>query len=150
MPTEGNKASLGQRSVLADRVSRGLTGFNAFLGVIAFGNGIYTLFNTSPDHLIVEAWRAFGFLIFLILWIMITVWPRQVPGAWELIILHKVAITIFAIAAWDVAEAQRTALIDGWLVITIIPAYVLCRGWVAWRTVKKTPVDAGNLARSRP
>lgn len=150
MTTVRSEASPGQRSVLADRISRGLTGFNAFLGVIALGNGIYTLFHTSPDHLIVEGWRTFGFLVFLILWIMITVWPRQIPGAWELIILHKVAITIFAIAAGDVAEAQRTALIDGWLVVTIIPAYILCRGWVAWRTLRKTPVDAGNLARSHP
>ena len=144
-----NEANLGRRSASADRISRGLTGFNAFLGVIALGNGIYTLFRTDRDHLIVEGWRTFGFLVFLIMWIMITVWPRQVPGVWEFIFLHKVAITIFAIALGDAAEAQRTALIDGWLVITAIPAYILCRGWVAWRTVGKRRAGTGNVAGSQ-
>ena len=148
MTTSRHDTNLGRRSASADRISRGLTGFNAFLGIIALGNGIYTLFHTDRDHLIVEGWRTFGFLVFLIMWIMITVWPRQVPGVWELILLHKVAITLFAIALGDAAEAQRTALIDAWLVITAIPAYILCRGWVAWRALGKNPPGTDKFASS--
>lgn len=63
------------------------------------------------------------------------VWPRQIAGAWELIRLHQIAVTVFAIAVGPDSEAQATAWIDGWLVITTITAYVLTRGWSAWRTL---------------
>ena len=148
MATVHNEASAGQRSARADRISRVITGFNAFLTIIALSNGIYTLFRVSSDHLIVEGWRTFGFVVFFTLFVLITLWPRQIPGAWEVIIFHKVAITLFAIALGDAAEAQRTALIDGWLVISVIPAYILSRGWVAWRTLSKTHAEARNLTGS--
>ena len=143
-----NEANLGQRSVLADRVSRVLTSFNAFLTLIALGHGIYTVSQASSDDLIVYAWRAFGFLVFLSLWILVTVWPRQTPGAWELIFVHKVAITVFALTLGDVPGARETALVDGWLIVSGALAYILCRGWTAWRPLSRERASAENLAGS--
>lgn len=138
-----NEAIAGQRSALADRVARGLAGFNAFLTLLALGSGIYQLSQASADDRIVEAWRAFGFLVFLGLWVLVTLWPRQAPGAWELIFVHKVAITVFALSLGSAPEARETALVDGWLVVSGVVAYVLCRGWTAWRPLgRRLSVDA--------
>lgn len=121
-------------------------GFNALLTVGALIYGVTMLLQASPDTLVVEAWRTFGFLVFLSLNLMVAIWPRQIAGAWELILLHKVAVTVFAAAVGGANEAQATAWIDGWLVITTISAYVLCRGWLAWRTLSKNAVGAPDPA----
>ncbi|WP_049821335.1 hypothetical protein [Kineococcus radiotolerans] len=149
MTAAPNDAVPGQRSVLADRVSRVVTSFNAFLTLIALGYGIYTMFQATPEDLIVNAWRTFGFLVFFSLWVLVTVWPRQVPGAWELIFVHKVAITVFALTLGNVPGARETALVDGWLVLSGVLAYVLCRGWSAWRPLSRGRADAGNPVGSR-
>lgn len=143
-----NETNFGQRSVLADRVARVLSGVNAFLTLIALGYGIYRLTEVASDELIVQGWRTFGFLVFFSLWVMVTVWPRRVPGAWELIFVHKVAISTFALTLGNVPEARETALIDGWLIISGGLAYVLVRGWVAWRPLLRAHANDGNLATS--
>ncbi|MEZ0165987.1 hypothetical protein AB2L27_14600 [Kineococcus sp. LSe6-4] len=131
--------------MLADRISRVLTGLNAVLTLLALGYGVYRLTQSAPEDLVVQAWRTFGFLVFFSLWTMVTLWPRRTPGAWELIFLHKVAITTFALVLGTVPEARETALIDGWLVLSGAAAYVLTRGWVAWR-----PLRAGRGAVPAP
>lgn len=141
-----NEADQGQRSVLADRFGRGLMAFNALLTIGAVIYGVTMLLQASPDTLVVEAWRTFGFLVFLSLNLMVALWPRKIAGAWELILLHKIAVTVFAMAVGSANEAEATAWIDGWLVITTILAYVLCRGWLAWGTLRETGRDTRNLA----
>ncbi|WP_432542871.1 hypothetical protein [Kineococcus sp. SYSU DK002] len=148
MTAAPNETSPGQRSALADRVSRVVTSFNAFLTLIALGHGIYTMSQATADDLIVNAWRTFGFLIFFSLWVLVTVWPRQTPGAWELIFVHKVAITAFALTLGNAPGARETALVDGWLVLSGVLAYVLCRGWSAWRPLSRKQADAGALVGS--
>lgn len=131
-------AAAGQRSVLADRIGRSLMGFNAFLTIGAIAYGVTQLTQATPDTIVVEAWRTFGFLIFFSLNLLVAIWPRQIAAAWELILLHKIAVTLFAIAIGTASEAEATAWIDGWLVITTIMAYILCQGWLSWGTLRKT------------
>jgi hypothetical protein len=125
----------GQRSILADRIGRSLMAFNAFLTIGAIAYGITQLAQATPDTIVVEAWRTFGFLVFFSLNLLVAIWPRQIAAAWELILLHKIAVTVFAIAVGTAPEAEATAWIDGWLVLSTILAYVLTRGWTAWRTL---------------
>ena len=140
-----NKANPGRRSALADRIARVLTSINVLLTLIALGHGIYRLTQVPSDELVVQGWRTFGFLVFLAFWVMVTIWPRRTPGAWELIFVHKVAITTFALTLGNVPEAQETAMVDGWLVVSGAVAYVLTRGWTAWRPlINKRADDAGR------
>jgi hypothetical protein len=138
-----------RRSALADRVSRGLTSTNAFLTLVALGYGVYTMTQADPDDLIVYAWRTFGFLVFFSLWVLVTLWPRKVPGAWELIFVHKIAITVFALTLGSIPEARETAMVDGWLVLSGGLAYVLTRGWVAWRSLGRTHTATPQVAAAR-
>ncbi|WP_229074768.1 hypothetical protein [Actinoplanes sp. DH11] len=141
-----NAANLGRRSAQADRIARVLTSINAFLTLIALGHGIYRLTQAPPDELIVQGWRTFGFLVFLAFWVMVTIWPRRTPGAWELMFVHKVAITTFALALAGVPEARETAMVDGWLVVSGAVAYVLTRGWTAWRPLIDKRATGADLA----
>jgi hypothetical protein len=149
MTAARNTTNPGQRSVLADRVGRGFMFFNAFLTIGAVIYGVTQLLQATPDTLVVEAWRTFGFLIFLSLNLMVALWPRKIAGAWELILLHKIAVTVFAMAVGSANEAEATAWIDGWLVITTIAAYILCRGWLAWGTLRTTQPNAKDLTAAR-
>lgn len=143
-----NTANPGRRSALADRIARVLTSINAFLTLIALGYGIYRLTQVPADELVVQGWRTFGFLVFFSFWLMVTIWPRRTPGAWELIFVHKVGITLFALTLGNVPEARETAMIDGWLVISGAVAYVLTRGWTAWRPLLTKNADTADLARA--
>lgn len=67
---------------------------------------------------------------------------------WELVLLHKTAITVFAFAVGDVPDVRTTGLIDLGVVLTAGLAYVLCRGWYAWRTTAPEPVSAGRPAHA--
>ncbi|MEI4270489.1 hypothetical protein TEK04_02025 [Klenkia sp. LSe6-5] len=135
----------GRRSARADRIAAGVAWTNAVLTLVALGYGIYRLTQVPDDELVVQGWRTFGFLVFFSLWVMVAVWPRRTPGAWELIFVHKVAITVFALTLGGAPEARETALIDGWLVLSGAVAYVLARGWTAWR-----PLLAGRPAGQGP
>jgi len=42
-------------------------------------------------------------------------------------------VTLFALVSIGKPEAVRTAVIDGFVVVTTVAAYVLCRGWYTWR-----------------
>lgn len=138
----------GQRSVLADRIGRSLMAFNAFLTIGAVAYGITQLLQATPDTMVVEAWRTFGFLVFFSLNLLVAIWPRQIAAAWEMILLHKIAVTIFAIAVGTASEAEATAWIDGWLVLTTVLAYILTRGWTAWRPLLNKQTTTKNPTNS--
>jgi hypothetical protein len=149
MTTFRTPADPGQRSVTADRIGRSLMGFNAFLTIGALIYGVTQMLQASPDSLVVEAWRTFGFLVFLSLNLMVALWPRKIAGAWELILLHKIAVTVFAMAVGNANEAEATAWIDGWLVINTILAYILTRGWLAWGTLRTVQSSTESLTTTR-
>lgn len=127
---------------LADRIGRGLLAFCALATLGAFAQGISTMTTVAPERLMSEAWRTFGYLVFAGLFVMLAVAPRAQRGAWELAFGHKIAITVFGIAAGDTPDASATWPIDLALVLVIGVAYVLCRGWLGWRTTA--------LATARP
>ncbi|WBQ04391.1 hypothetical protein [Kribbella sp. CA-293567] len=124
-----------QPSALADRIGRGLLALCALATLVAFANGIAILFDVEPDRVMSEAWRTLGYLVFVGLFTMIIVAPRNQRGPWELIFLHKIAITVFGVVAAtsNTPDAAKTWPIDAGLVIATAIAYVLCRGWQGWR-----------------
>jgi peptidoglycan/LPS O-acetylase OafA/YrhL len=128
-------ATVGRPAPWADRTGRGLVAFDAVATLVAFADGVMKMGDMPDDRLLTEAWRTFAYLVFAGLWALLAVAPRRQRGLWELVLLHKIVFTVFAFAMiGDVPEAQTTGLIDLGLVVTTGLAYVLCRGWYAWRT----------------
>ncbi|MBD0740263.1 hypothetical protein BGM09_12775 [Streptomyces sp. CBMA29] len=132
----------------ADRIGRGLLALCGIATLVAFANGISIMTTVAPERLMSEAWRTFAYLVFVGLFAMLMVSPRTQRGPWELVFAHKIAITVFAIAAGDTPDAKATWPIDLVLVIATGLAYVLCRGWYGWRTTTLAPATAARPARS--
>ncbi len=120
----------------ADRVGRGIMALNAVAALAAFASGLVITAGVSDERLISEVWRTLAYVVFAGIWTLLAVTPRRHPGLWELLLFHKGAVTIYSLVMWDrLADAPETALVDLTVTVTTLVAYVLCRGWRAWRRV---------------
>ncbi|MEV3914093.1 hypothetical protein [Streptomyces canus] len=135
MPTHTDvPATTDKPTSLADRTGRGLLALCGIATLGAFANGISIMATVAPERLMSEAWRTLAYLVFVGLFVMLAVAPRTQRGTWELVFVHKFAITAFAITAGDTPDAKATWPIDLALVLATAVAYVLCRGWYGWRS----------------
>lgn len=125
-------------SRIADRVGRGLLALCAIATLGAFASGVAVIAAAPDDRLMVEGWRTLGYLVFAGLWTMLALRPRSVPGVWELVFLHKIAVSVYAFLILGAPEAGTAAVVDSLLVVITAAAYVLCRGWESWRGVTWT------------
>lgn len=107
--------------------------FDAVATMGAFAGGIPRIIDAPDEFLLTEIWRTLAYLVFAGLWTMLALEPRRQRGTWELVLLHKITFTIFAIALLGKPEAAQSAWVDGTLVVTTVAAYFLCRGWYGWR-----------------
>jgi hypothetical protein len=121
----------------ADRIGRGLMGLDALTTLIPLISGILVLTTVPDDRIITEAWRTFAYAVFVGLWAVLAIWPRTLPGLWEVLIFQKTAITVFSLAMLSKPEAAQTAVVDSILVVTTVAAYILCRGWTPWQQLKR-------------
>jgi hypothetical protein len=129
-------------TLLADRIGRWLLVLAALSTVAAFVNGIASMVDAPDSRLWVEGWRTSAFLVFAGLLVILATAPRTQRGLWELVIGQKTALVIMAAAMGDVNEARSSGLVDLGLVLVVVAAYVLCRGWYAWRTNAAEPAAA--------
>lgn len=117
-----------------DRIGRVLL-WLAAIGAVAAALGAYgAVADAEPAVKVVETWRAYGFVVFAGLFALLAVRPRGHRAVWALVIFHKVAMTMTALAySRDAAiEGTGTVLVfDGALSVLLVLALVLCRGWVA-------------------
>jgi hypothetical protein len=142
MATEaGVRTTNGRPSERADRIGRALMGFNVVATIVAFVNGIAAIANAADDRVFVEIWRTTAYLVFAGLFAVLAARPRAQAGLWELIIAQKVALVVAAVVLGDVAEARLAGSIDFGLVVITVAAYLLCRGWTAWRTGVTEPAS---------
>lgn len=117
----------------SETVGRGLMLVAAIAALGAFVGDAATLSHVSADRLWVECWRAFGFLVFAGLFVLLAWRPRQSPLLWELVFLHKAAMVATNIVAGDVPEARAGAMVDLVLCVVILCSWILTRGWLSWR-----------------
>lgn len=144
--TSTTSASTGAPTRRADRIGRGLSALNAVASLAAFANGVLLVLAAPDATLVVETWRTLGFLVFAGLWALLAIWPRSLPGVWELVLVHKVAVTVLFLSYGAAPDARATGLIDLGVVLTTLIAYALCRGWLSWRNVAAAPAVAPRPA----
>ncbi len=117
-----------------DRLARLLMALNAALALVAGVLGAGAALAAPEGQIIVEWWRALGFLVFSALWLVVALRPRGAPGAWEVILVHKTAMVVVAGLTGAVGAGEVIA-VDGYLAVSTLGAYLACRGWLGWRPV---------------
>jgi hypothetical protein len=87
------------------------------------------------------AWRAFGLVVFAGLFALVASVPERYPGVLELAIVHKAALTLWAMGS-QASDATLVVVADGVLMLALITAYVLLASHRSWR--------AAHAGRARP
>ncbi len=103
----------------------------------AFANAALTFGAVAPDRIAVEAWRMFAFVVFAGLFTLLGLFPRRMPGIWELVLFQKAAVPIFLaffVKAGAAASLTDAGIIpvDTTLVVVTFFSYLLTQGWRAW------------------
>ncbi|MCZ7373616.1 MULTISPECIES: hypothetical protein [unclassified Micromonospora] len=124
-----------------DRTGRILMAITAAATLVPFVEGLTRLGDLPEDQILTEYWRTCAYLVFAGMWALLAVAPRKQRGMWELLLLHKIAVTVQAAFILDVPHAARTLIADASVSLTTIAGYVLCRGWYAWRRGALGPDD---------
>jgi hypothetical protein len=124
---------------IRDRIATVLMLVSALGALYAFITSIGAVQTASPATQQVETWRLFGFLMFAGVFVLLGIWPRRLPGLWELTIANKVGLTIAEalLIGHNAVGAQFTALSDGILSVFLVAAYLLSRGYTTWRPLPR-------------
>jgi hypothetical protein len=124
---------------IRDRIATVLMLVSALGALYAFITAVGAVQAAGPATQQVETWRMFGFLMFAGVFVLLGIWPRRLPGLWELTIADKVGLTIVEalLIRTNAVDAQFAALSDGILCVFLIAAYFLSRGYTAWRPLPR-------------
>jgi hypothetical protein len=117
-----------------DRLGRRLMWLAALGAFAAFISGVSAVNSATPETVWVETWRMFGFLVFAGMFVLLALRPRNSAGVWELAFFHKAAMSISALFLSGAEEAAMAGTIDAVLAVLIAMAYILTRGWMAWKS----------------
>lgn len=121
----------------SDAAGRILMGVASLLAFVAVAVSVAAVIDADEGVLILETWRAVGLGVFSGLFALLSYRPRHYAGVWELVILNKLILTLVALTHASGAKgAEEIVLYDGTLTGVLIAAYILCRGWQAWSTVR--------------
>jgi hypothetical protein len=135
MQATSKAPTLATNTSLRDRLAMIIMLIASLGAVIAFLGAVPTALDAGSSTVIVETWRTLGFLVFSGLFLLLALRPRQYPGLWELAIFHKGGMAIIAalLARGDVTDAGSVAIFDGILLIVILVAYILSKGYTSWQ-----------------
>jgi hypothetical protein len=125
----------GANTTVRDRMAAGLMGLAAVAALYAFVSGVGVALTAGPATQQVEWWRVMGFLLFTGLFILLAIGPRRYPGLWELVLIDKAVLTLIEVwlISGNAENAFATAVVDGILTCVILAAYLLSRGYRAWK-----------------
>ncbi|WP_433528615.1 hypothetical protein ACQPYA_19945 [Micromonospora sp. CA-263727] len=119
-------------SSTAERIGRVLMWVAAGSAVAAAASAVGLVVDSEAGVRVVETWRAYGLMVFAGLFALLAWRPQAYRGVWELVIFHKVALTVTAVGyamTGDVPGTGQILVWDGGLSALLIVAYLLCRGW---------------------
>lgn len=126
-PTAGSPARW------ADLTGRTLMAITGISTLIPFVNGISRVANAPEAYMLTEFWRTTAYLVFAGLWGLLAWAPRRQRGIWELLLIQKTAVSVFALVNLGATDSVRDSISDSSLVVATAVGYVLCRGWQTWR-----------------
>lgn len=98
----------------------------------AFVSSVSILSSADTTVVWLETWRAFGFLMFAGMFVLLALRPRRSPGVLELAFFHKAAMTVSALFLRNAAGATSAGLVDGALAAMLLVAYLCGKGWHSW------------------
>ena len=129
-----NSTAVRARPSVRDRIATVLMLVSALGALYAFFTAIGAVQAAGPATQQVETWRMFGFLMFAGVFVLLGVWPRRLPGLWELTIANKVGLTVVEalLIRNQAVGAQFTAISDGILSAFLVAANILSQGYTAW------------------
>ena len=81
----------------------------------------------------IALWRALGYGVFALLFLLLAIRPRRSAGIWEVSLLHKAALGIAALGMGHVPEAATAGPVDAGLAAATVAAWWLTRGWRSWQ-----------------
>ena len=128
-----------------DMVARYLMFALAVATLGAFANATAEFGALPPDRLVVSTWQMLGFAVFAGLFALLAAYPRRMPGLWELILFHKIGVTLMNIQFITIGTGTGpmpsdnplgVVMIDGLLVAITLLCYILVRGWRAWSAAR--------------
>jgi hypothetical protein len=124
---------------IQDRIATVLMLVSALGALYAFITAIGAVQTATPATQQVETWRLFGFLMFAGVFVLLSLWPRRLPGLWELTIASKVGLTVVEalLIGNHAVGAQAAAIADAILSALLVAAYLLSRGYTAWRPLPR-------------
>src|SRR5262245_3566063 len=124
---------------IQDRIATVLMLVSALGALYAFTTSIRAVQAAGTATQQVETWRMFGFLMFAGVFVLLGIWPRRLPGLWELTIACKAGLTVMEalLIGNHAVDAQSTAIADGILSVFLLVAYLLSRGYTAWRPLPR-------------
>lgn len=105
----------------ANMVARVLAAAAAILAVGAGGSVVPGLSSVDQDLLMLEAWRAVGFLTFAALFVLLAARPLHSPALWLILLGNKLALSIIGVSfGAAVRGAHQAAAWDGALVAILL------------------------------
>jgi hypothetical protein len=131
-------SSSGRRhSLVRDRIAMILPVLSTVGALFSFFGSIGPAVTASPATQVVEIWRAYGYLVFAGLFVLLAFWPRRYPSVWERAIFHKVALTLSAPTLIAGAVGAGTIVVaDGLVAVFLIVSYVLAREYASWAILR--------------
>jgi hypothetical protein len=140
------RAATSDVSPMRDRIALGLMGLMSLGSLYVFMDALLTFDSVPPSAIAVEAWRMFGYIVFAGLFLLAGVFPRSMPGIWELIIFHKAITALFLIpyigvdagTGVTVTKTISNIIINDFLLVALTAiSYMLAKGWRAWHLVSR-------------
>lgn len=115
-----------------DRLAKILMILLGLSAVGAFAGAAATIGDFAPDRVGVEIWRMLGYLVFAGLFVLLGVFPRRLPGLWELVFFHKAGKVVLLVFVFEAANPELTIIVDSTLSAVTLFCYWLTKGYRAW------------------
>lgn len=105
----------------------------------AFANAAIEMGTAAPDRVVAHVWEMLAYPVFAGVFTLLGLYPRRMPGLWELVLFQKLGITGFGLISLGAASGTLASddplnrlMIDAVLVGLTIVGYVLAKDWRAW------------------
>lgn len=142
--------SAGMDMTARDRAAKIMLWLAALGALAAAVSAAGEVWDADGGSKVVETWRAYGLVVFSGLFMLLATAPRGYRGVWELVIFHKVALTVTALlyaAHGGIAGTASIVVWDGAVSVLLISAYVFSRGWTSSSAVMRDSRHRGRVIR---